>query len=332
MHCAKCGAENPEGLKFCEQCAAPFKRRCAECGFENSPAARFCGQCATALDGVAGATASSQSARAKTPASISLSATESSGAETDGERKTVTAVFADIKGSMELMEELDPEEARAIVDPALKLMIDAVHRYDGYIVQSTGDGIFALFGAPVAHEDHPQRALYAALRLQEAARRYSAQLVADGGTPLEARVGINTGEVVVRTLTTADGHAEYAPIGHTANLASRMQAIAPTGSIAITEHTRRLVEGFFQVKPLGPTRVKGLSEPVVVYEVTGLGPLRTRLQRAAARGLTRFVGRDREMETLKHAAELARQGHGQIVAAMAEPGVGKSRLYFEFKA
>jgi class 3 adenylate cyclase len=170
-----------------------------------------------------------------------------------------TALFADIKGSMELMEDLDPEEARAIIDPALKLMMEAVRRYDGYIVQSTGDGIFALFGAPVAHEDHPQRALYAALRLQEAAGKYSAQLVADGCTPLEARVGINTGEVVVRTLTIDDAHAEYTPIGHTANLASRMQAIAPTGSIAITEQTRRLVEGFFQVKSLGPTRVKGLT-------------------------------------------------------------------------
>src|SRR5438046_1499511 len=158
------------------------------------------------------------------------------------------------------MEDLDPEEARAIIDPALKVMMEAVRHYDGYIVQSTGDGIFALFGAPLAHEDHPQRAPYAALRLQEAIRMYSGKLVADGGTPLEARVGINTGEVVVRTLTTADGHAEYTPIGHTANLASRMQAIAATGSIALTEHTRRLVEGYFQLKARGPTRVKGLSE------------------------------------------------------------------------
>jgi predicted ATPase len=157
-------------------------------------------------------------------------------------------------------------------------------------------------------------------------------LVAEGGTPLEARVGINTGEVVVRTLTTADGHAEYAPIGHTANLASRMQAIAPTRSIAITEHTRRLVEGYFQLKSRGPTRVKGLTEPINVYEVIGLGPLRTRLQRAAARGLTKFVGRERELEALKHAAEQAQAGHGQVVAVMADPGVGKSRLFYEFKA
>jgi hypothetical protein len=137
----------------------------------------------------------------------------------DGERKTVTALFADIKGSTELMADLDPEEARAIIDPALRLMIDAVHRYDGYIVQSTGDGIFALFGAPVAHEDHPQRALYAALRMQEELRRYSSRLREGGDLPIEARVGVNTGEVVVRSIATGAGHTEYTPIGHTANLA-----------------------------------------------------------------------------------------------------------------
>src|SRR5262249_15175701 len=145
----------------------------------------------------------------------------------DGERKTVTALFADIKGSMDLMEDLDPEEARAIVDPALKLMMDAVHRYDGYIVQSTGDGIFALFGAPAAHEDHPQRSLYTALRMQEELKRYSDRLRVEGKLPLQARVGVNTGEVVVRSITTGDGHAEYTLIGHSTGLAARMQALAP---------------------------------------------------------------------------------------------------------
>ena len=211
-------------------------------------------------------------------------------------------------------------------------MIDAVRRYDGYIVQSTGDGIFALFGAPVAHEDHPQRALYAALRMQEELKRYAAGLREAGNLPLEARVGVNTGEVVVRSITTGEGHTEYTPIGHTTNLASRMQALAPTGSIAVSEQTRKFLEGYFQLKPLGPTRIKGVSEQVNVYEVTGLGPLRTRLQRSVGRGLTKFVGREREMEALKHAAGLASEGHGQIAAAVAEAGTGKSRLYFEFKA
>jgi len=199
-------------------------------------------------------------------------------------------------------------------------------------VQSTGDGIFALFGAPVAHEDHPQCALYAALRMQEELRRYSAKLVSDGGSPIQGRIGVNTGEVVVRALETGQGHAEYTPIGHSTNLAARMQTAAPVGSIAVTEATRSLVEGYITLKALGATKVKGLSEPVNVYEVTGLGPLRTRLQRAAARGLTKFVGRRREMDALGHTLQQAKAGHGQIVAAMADPGVGKSRLFYEFKA
>src|SRR4029077_6133579 len=151
----------------------------------------------------------------------------------EGERKTVTALFADIKGSMELMEDLDPEEARAIVDPALKLMIEAAHRYDGFIVQSTGDGIFALFGAPVAHEDHSQRALYAALRMQEEMRRYAERLRAEKGINLQVRVGVNTGEVVVRSLQTGDGHAEYTPIGHSTGLAARLQTLANPGAVVV---------------------------------------------------------------------------------------------------
>jgi class 3 adenylate cyclase/predicted ATPase len=250
----------------------------------------------------------------------------------DGERKTVTALFADIKGSTELEQDLDPEEARAIVDPALKLMIDAVHRYGGYIVQSTGDGIFALFGAPIAHEDHPQRALHAALAMQEELHRYADRQRAESKIPVEARVGVNTGEVVVRTIATGAGHTEYTPIGHTANLAARMQTAAPTGSIAASEATQRLCEGYFEFRTLGPTAVKGVNAPVEVYEVVRAGPLRTHFQLSARRGLIKFVGREREMEVLKHAAAQARSGHGQIVAAMAEPGVGKSRLMYEFKA
>ncbi len=271
-------------------------------------------------------------ARAQAFEAISASAFDAHSENVEDERKTVTALFADLKGSTELEQDLDPEEARAIVDPALKLMIDAVRRYDGYVVQSTGDGIFALFGAPLAHEDHPQRALYAALRMQEELRRYSTHLREAGNLPIEARIGVNTGEVVVRSIATGQGHTEYTPIGHTTNLASRMQALAPTGSIATSEQTRKLVEGFFALRPLGPTKVKGVSEPVNVYEVTGLGPLRTRLQRSARFGLTKFVGRDREMETMAKAADSARAGHGQIVAAMAEAGAGKSRLFSEFKA
>jgi class 3 adenylate cyclase len=327
MRCPSCKAENPDGAKFCVQCATPFKRRFPKCAFQNPPDARFCAQCATSL------TEGQPSKPIAVPTSSGCRATvdDAEHEVPEGERKTVTALFADIKGSTELMEDLDPEEARAIIDPALKLMIEAVRRYDGYVVQSTGDGIFALFGAPVAHEDHPQRALYAALRMQEELKRHSDRVRADGGLPIQARIGVNTGEVVVRSITTGADQTEYAPVGHTTNLASRMQTLAPIGSIAATEVTRNLCEGYFILKAPGATKVKGVSEPVNVYEVTGLGPLRTRLQRSAGRGFTKFVGREREMEA-KHAAELAKSGHGQIFAAMAEPGVGKSRLFYEFKA
>ncbi len=233
---------------------------------------------------------------------------------------------------MDLMEELDPEQARAIIDPALEIMIDAALRYDGYIVQSTGDGIFALFGAPVAHEDHPHRALLAGLKMQEDMRRYSARLRESGDPPVEVRIGVNTGDAVVRTIRTGEMHTEYTPIGHSTSLAARMQALAPTGSIAVTENVRRLVEGYFELKALGPARVKGLSEPIEIYQVVGLGPLRTRLQASQRRGLSKFVGRDAEIAQIGRALALAREGRGQIVAAVGEAGVGKSRLFHEFKA
>jgi class 3 adenylate cyclase/tetratricopeptide (TPR) repeat protein len=302
---------------------------CINCGTSNPPGAKFCNECAAAL------TVGSKSSLSKTneqthsviqikPEQIDLSSAP------DGERKTVTALFADIKGSMELMEDLDPEEARAIIDPALRLMIEAARHYGGYVVQSTGDGIFALFGAPVAHEDHPQRALHAALRMQDEMRRLAERLRAEKGVNLQVRVGANVGDVVVRSIQTGASQVEYTPIGHSISLASRLQTLANPGSIAISDGLRKLVEDYFMLKALGPARIKGSSEPVNVYEVLGLGPLRTRLQRATGRGLTKFVGREHEMEALRHAAELAREGRGQLVAVMAEPGVGKSRLFYEF--
>ncbi len=220
---------------------------------------------------------------------------------TDGERKTITALFADLKGSTALIEGLDPEEARAIIDPALQLMMDAVHRYDGYVAQALGDGIFALFGAPLAHEDHPQRALYAALRMQEEMRRYADTLRAKGYPPLLMRVGINTGEVVLRSIRKDDLHADYVPVGHSTNLAARMEQLAAPGSILVTAYTHKLTDGYFEFKNLGKTQIKGVEEPLHVYEVLGAGPLRTKLQVAARRGLTRFVGRQSEMDQLQRA-------------------------------
>jgi class 3 adenylate cyclase/predicted ATPase len=251
---------------------------------------------------------------------------------TEGERKTITALFADIKGSMALMEDLDPEDARAIIDPVLALMMDAVHRYEGYVAQSTGDGIFVFFGAPIAHEDHPQRALFAALRMQAESRRLAERLRVEKGLPsLQIRVGINTGEVVMRGVRKDDLHTDYTPIGHSTGLAARMEGLATPGSIVVSEHTYKLTEGYFEFKPLGAVWVKGVREPVSIYEVFDVGPLRTRLQVAARRGLTRFVGRQSELEHLRRALEQAAAGYGQIVGVMGEPGMGKSRLFYEFK-
>jgi predicted ATPase/class 3 adenylate cyclase len=249
----------------------------------------------------------------------------------DGERKIITALFADLKGSTALIEGLDPEEARAIIDPALQLMMDAVHRYEGYVAQALGDGIFALFGAPIAHEDHPQRALFAALRMQEEMRRYADSLRAKGSPPLLLRVGLNTGEVVVRSIRKDDLHTDYVPVGHSTNLAARMEQLAAPDSILVTEQTHRLTAGYLEFKALGKTQVKGVEEPFNVYEVLGVGPLRTRLQVSAQRGLTRFVGRHSEMEQIQRALEQAKASHGQIVGVMGEPGLGKSRLFYEFK-
>jgi class 3 adenylate cyclase len=245
--------------------------RCAKCGADNPPGKRFCGECGTSLEAVALATSTRRTGERE------VHVTEIPSPESlDGERKTVTALFADIKGSMELIEDLDPEEARAIVDPALRLMISTARRYDGYIVQSTGDGIFAVFGAPVAHEDHPQRALYAALRMQDEVRRFAERLRAEKGINLQVRIGANAGEVVVRSIPTGERQTEYTPIGHSISLASRLQSLANPGSIAISDALRKLVEGYFALKALGPARIKGSSEPVHVYEVLGLGQLKWR--------------------------------------------------------
>jgi class 3 adenylate cyclase/tetratricopeptide (TPR) repeat protein len=336
MRCSKCGADNREGRKFCAECAAPLIATCAKCGTANEPREKFCGECGAVLPGSA-EPVSAQPLQTPSGGAAIRATSEAADAQAEdaarleGERKTVTALFADIKGSTELMRDVDPEVARAIVDPALKIMIDAVRSYDGYVVQSTGDGIFALFGAPLAHEDHAQRALYSALRVQEGLWDYAARLTARDKPPVEARVGLHSGEVVMRAVETG-GRVEYTPVGYVTNLAARMQTAAPAGGIAISEETRRLVEGYVELRALGLTEIKGVAGPINVYEVTGLGALRTHFDVSARRGLTRFVGRERELTHMQGALELAIGGHGQVVAIVAEAGAGKSRLVYEFKA
>jgi class 3 adenylate cyclase len=247
----------------------------------------------------------------------------------EGERKQVSVLFADLKGSMELLADRDPEAAGQLLDPVLHHMMAAVHRYEGTVNQVMGDGIMALFGAPIAHEDHAVRACYAALAMQVSVQQHAEHVHGTQGVPLHIRVGLNAGEVVVRSIG-SDLHMDYTAVGQTTHLAARMEQMAMPGAILITPEVLRLAEGYVQVKPLGPVPIKGLRGPMEVYEVTGAGPVRTRLQAAATRGLTRFVGRQTELEALRQAFEKARVGHGQVAAVIGEPGVGKSRLFWEF--
>jgi predicted ATPase/class 3 adenylate cyclase len=248
----------------------------------------------------------------------------------EGERKQVTVLFADLKGSLEfILADRDPEEARQLLDPVLERMMAAVHRYEGTVNDVMGDGIMALFGAPIAHEDHAVRACYAALAMQEAIRRYSAEVRRVHGVEVQSRVGLNSGEVVVRAIAN-DFRMDYSAIGQTTHLAARMEQLALPGTIRLTAETLRLVERWVQVTLLGPVPVKGLPAPVEVCELVGAGPARTRLQAFAARGLTPFVGRQAELATLHQALEWAETGHGQVVAVIGEAAIGKTRLFHEF--
>jgi len=246
-----------------------------------------------------------------------------------GERKHVTVLFADLKSSMEILADRDAEDARRVLDAVLERMMEAVHHYEGTVNQVMGDGIMALFGAPIAHEDHAVRACYAALRMQHRVMEYAEELHRNHGVPIHIRIGLNSGEVIVRSIGN-DLHMDYTAVGQTTHVAARMEQMAMPGTILMPPDTLGLVEGYVLTRALGPRPVKGLAAAVEVYEVTGVSPIRSRLHAAAARGLTRFVGRDPEMGQLSVALGRARSGSGQLVAVVGDPGVGKSRLYWEF--
>ena len=250
-------------------------------------------------------------------------------ASLDGERKQVTVLFADITGSTKLIADRDPEDAQKLIDPVLESMIEAVHHYEGTVNRVMGDGIMALFGAPLAHEDHAVRACHAALRMQEAVKRYAETLQRSHGLSVTIRVGLNSGEIVVCDIGN-DLHTHYTVVGQSVHLAARMEQMANPGSVLATADTLRLAEGYVGMKPLGPVPVKGLANLVDVGEVTETGPARNRLQASARRGLTQFVGRDAELEQLRRALLLAAAGRGQVAAIVGEAGVGKSRLLYEF--
>ena len=327
MKCPNCRHENPTEARFCEACAAPLARVCANCGSQVSATAKFCSQCGEPLK-PAVAEPRFSSPRSYTPQHL-VDKILIGRAALEGERKQVTVLFADIKGSMEMLADRDPEDAQKLLHGVLERMIEAVHRYEGTVNSVMGDGIMALFGAPLAHEDHAVRACYAALRIQENITRYSDEVQRSYGVPLMIRVGLNSGEIVISAIGN-DLHMDYTVVGQTAHLAARMEQMAKPGSVLTTADTLRLAEGYVAMKALGPMPVKGLVDAVEIYEVTGAGAARTRFQAAAGRGLTRFVGRDVELEQLRRAQQLAIQGRGQVVALAGQAGVGKSRLVHEF--
>ena len=327
MKCPNCQHDNIATAKFCGECAAPLPRICADCGGQVSLTAKFCPHCGNPLRPAAD-DARFGSPKSYTPQHLADKILTSRAA-LEGERKQVTVLFANIKGSTELFANRDAEDTQKLFNPVLERMIDAVHRYEGTVNRVMGDGIMALFGAPIAHEDHAVRACYAALRMQETVTRYAEEVQRSHGVPVTIRVGLNSGEIVVSAIGN-DLHMEYTVVGQTAHLAARMEQMAEPGSVFTTADTLQLAEGYVAMKPLGPMPVKGLTELVQIYEVTGAGAARTRLQAGAGRGLTRFVGRDVELEQLRRAQQLAGQGRSQIVAIVGEAGVGKSRLVHEF--
>jgi class 3 adenylate cyclase/tetratricopeptide (TPR) repeat protein len=332
MMCARCRHDNPGDSIFCQECGTRLDAACPSCATPNQLGAKFCKKCGQRLSGPE-AEPAIPSPRFGAPESYTpkhlAERILTSKAALEGERKQVTVLFADLKGSMELLADRDPEEARKLLDPVLERMMDAVHRYEGTVNQVMGDGIMALFGAPLAHEDHAVRACYAALRMQETVAQYAEGVFRSQGVPIHIRVGLNSGEVLVRAIG-SDLHMDYTAVGQTTHLAARMEQMAAPGTVRLTGDTLRLAEGYFEVRSLGPIPVKGLPDPIEIFELTGAGQARTRLQAAALRGLTRFVGRDAEVEHLRRVLGQAGTGHGQVVAIVGEAGVGKSRLTYEF--
>ena len=299
--------------------------RCPSCTYENLADSRFCAQCGVPLGRDP---ARVPDPRAYTPRHLAEKILSHRSA-LHGERKQVTVLFADVKGSMDLAEQVDPETWHRILDRFFGILAEGVHRFEGTVNQFTGDGIMALFGAPIAHEDHAQRACHAALHLSEALGRYGRELRRTEGLNFTVRIGLNSGEVVVGTIGD-DLRMDYTAQGHTVGLAQRMERLAEPGKVYLTEHTAALVAGYFNLEDLGSFTLKGVRDPLRVYELRGVGPLRTRLEVARRRGFSRFVGREEEAAALEAALGRALEGHGGVVAVLGEPGVGKSRLCYEF--
>ena len=330
MRCPSCGQDNRERARFCDLCASPLAAVCDSCGAELRAGARFCDACGAPV-AAAGGAAPAVTARTggMTLPDHLAEKVRAAGASLAGERKRVTVLFADVQGSMELAGSLDPEDWRELMDRFVSILCAGVHRFEGTVDKFTGDGIMALFGAPLAHEDHAARACYAALHLRDELARYAAELRRERGLSFSVRMGINSGEVVVGAIG-EDLSLDYTAVGQTVGLAQRMESLAEPGKVYVTDHTAALVPGLFELPDLGEFAVKGVAEPVRVFELERASALHTRIEVAAAQGLSRFVGRVEEMSELEHAWERAAAGDGQVVGVVGEAGVGKSRLCYEF--
>jgi class 3 adenylate cyclase len=330
MKCPNCLRENPEESKFCLECGKKLELICPNCGKALPIGAKFCNECGHSLAGrKEEAPIDYDHPQSYTPKHLAdkILTTRSS---IEGERKLVTVFFADVANYTSVSDKLDPEEVHQIMDGAFKILMDEIHKYEGTINQFTGDGVMALFGAPVAHEDHAQRACYAALSIQKALGEYGEKIEKDTGVEFKMRIGLNSGPVIVGAIGD-DLRMDYTAVGDTTNLAARMESTAAPGAILISSNTHRLVRDFFEFQPLGKIEVKGKERAQDAYELLRAAQIETRIEAAAAKGLTKFVGRKRERTSLMEAFEKVRSGLGQIVSIVGEAGVGKSRLLLEFR-
>ncbi|MFQ5458232.1 MAG: adenylate/guanylate cyclase domain-containing protein, partial [Myxococcota bacterium] len=350
MNCPSCGHENRDRAKFCEECASPLKRTCSNCGTELRPAAKFCDECGQAA-GAAWAREDASHGEGAPPGEPRERETEGSGGASpsprdytpkhlaekiltsksalEGERKQVTVLFADVKGSMDLAEQVDPEDWHEILNHFFEIFADGIHRFEGTINQYTGDGVMALFGAPITHEDHAHRACYAVLHLRDELRRYAEKLKRRQGLTFAVRMGLNSGEVVVGKIGD-DLRMDYTAQGHTVGLAARLEQLADPGKIYVSDDTAKLIGGFFRLRDLGPFDLKGVRGEMHVHELEDVGKMRTRLDMSRARGLSPFVGRGEEMAILERALDRALEAKAQVIGVVADAGLGKSRLCFEF--
>ena len=328
MKCPECQAENPEGKKFCRKCGAEMAVVCPRCGAKLQPDDTFCGDCGLRVKEALQSLDYTQP-QSYTPKHLADKILTSR-SSIEGERKLVTVLFADVANFTSLSEKLDPEEVHTIMDGCFKILMDEIHKFEGTINQFTGDGVMALFGAPVAHEDHAGRACHAALSIQKAMGDYGQKVARDYGAEFKMRIGLNSGPVIVGAIGD-DLRMDYTAVGDTTNLASRMEGLAQPGTVLLSKNSYRLVKDYFDLNPLGKRDVKGKEKAQEVFELVKAGGAATRLEAAETRGLTKFVGREDSMAALIGAYEKARNGAGQVVGVVGEAGVGKSRLLYEFR-